>query len=123
MRAAVLTAVIVSLFTAYPAIADSDRAYPVKVLYKFSRGIKNVVLSPTELYINTYKEGQVAAADQSNNWADISVGGCVGFFEGIGYMVTRIGVGVFDIVSFPVPTRPLMHPKTPNVFLEDEMER
>ena len=42
-------------------------------------------------------------------------------FTGTGFMLARIGSGVFDIATFPIPTRSLMQPPTPDGFFETLM--
>jgi putative exosortase-associated protein (TIGR04073 family) len=124
MRAHILAAAIFAIFTTTAASAaepaPADRPYGVRTMYKFTRGLTNIVASPTEIYINMYKEGHEAQSLSDSNWADIGVGTFVGMFQGIGYMVARIGVGVADVLTFPVPTEPFMHPKTPDLMLESQ---
>ena len=124
MRASILAATTLAIFTAATASAvepeRAERPYGVRTMYKFTRGVTNVIFSPTEIYINMFKEGHEAQALKQNNWADIGVGVFVGMFQGIGYMGARIGVGLADILSFPVPTEPFMMPTTPDIMLESE---
>ena len=111
-------ALAIVLLLATPAVAQAERPYHVKIFAKFARGVVNVAFSPTEIYINGYKEGTYASRRDDITWADVYVGAAAGGIVGIGYMFMRIGVGVVDIVSFPVPTKPLMQPATPQILLE-----
>jgi putative exosortase-associated protein (TIGR04073 family) len=96
---------------------SAGRAYPVRIVYKFWRGVENVLGAPFEISYNSLKEGQLACAG-GGNLRDQSAGLSTGLITGIGYMVARIAVGVFDIVTFPVPTAPLMDPATPDSVIE-----
>jgi putative exosortase-associated protein (TIGR04073 family) len=66
----------------------------LKPIWKLSRGIANVVFSPLEIPMK---------------WHDVQQqdGGIVGItygtLKGIVYMFARIGVGVIDIATFPIP--------------------
>jgi hypothetical protein len=51
-------------------------------------------------------------------WTDTHVASFAGGATGVGYMFTRIGVGFFDVLTFPWPTKPVMQPPTPVVYLE-----
>jgi len=115
-RLALCLLVCVSL----PAVALADhvtnRSYPVQAGYKFTRGIGNVITSPFEIPYNSVKEAQNVAQDSSNLF-EMSTGLVVGLFTGVAYMCTRIGTGLWDTVTFPVPSEPLMYPTlTPNVL-------
>ena len=61
---------------------------------KLGRGIANIAFSPLEILIQPYdvmhEKGNVAALTY-------------GVIKGVVYTVSRIGVGVVDIVTFPIP--------------------
>jgi putative exosortase-associated protein (TIGR04073 family) len=61
---------------------------------KFGRGIAGCALSWLELPGNIYEEGT------KNGWL---MGSTVGFGKGIGMVVVRTLVGVWDLVTFPIP--------------------
>ena len=107
---------LVFLCSSSIGFADSS-AYPVEVISKLGRGISNVALSPAEISVNMYKQARQAESADGND-SSIGVGYFTGFFVGIGFMVARIGVGVAEIVSFPIPTRPMMNPPTPDGLIE-----
>lgn len=94
------------------------RPYPMKALTKLGRGIANVSLAPSELYTQTYKE-TLRASIHGDSIADIGVGTFAGVFKGVGFTFARFGIGLFDFFTFLLPTRPLMRPATPAIFLED----
>ena len=96
------------------ASADgNDRAYPVEVLWKLGRGLHNIVRSPAEVPSNMLKEARSAQMEGVNAGGQ-AVGYFVGTFTGLGYMVARIGTGVFDVVTFPIPSGPIMKPSVPD---------
>lgn len=123
MRSLALALALASLFACAAQAGTGryytePRAYPMKALTKLGRGIANVFLAPSELYSQTYKEG-LRASIHGDSVADVGVGTFAGVFKGVGYTVARFGVGAFDFLTFPLPTRPLMRPATPAIFLED----
>ena len=73
------------------AIEDYDESGP---LTKLSRGIANVAFSPLEIFKQAY--------DVNQNMGAIP-GITYGVLRGVCFTVARIGVGVADIVTFPVP--------------------
>lgn len=91
----------------------NDRAYPVEILWKLGRGVHNVLRSPSEVPTNMLKEARGAEMAGGNSGSQM-VGYFVGTFTGIGYMAARIGTGVFDVVTFPVPSGPIMEPSVPD---------
>lgn len=64
---------------------------PVK---KLGRGIANIAFSPLEIPMKMY--------DITQEEGDIA-GITYGTFAGIGYCIARIGVGIADVVTFPMP--------------------
>jgi len=87
------------------------------MISKLGRGLENVGSSPVEIPVNMYKQARKAELSGGND-SSISVGYFTGLIVGVGFTVTRIGVGVADIVSFVVPTGPLMEPPTPDGLIE-----
>jgi putative exosortase-associated protein (TIGR04073 family) len=81
---------------------------------KLGRGFANVVLSPAEYVVQTAK------LMQSHDPLTAYFGG---IFQGTCKMVERIGGGIYEIVTFPVPIpkkyRPLMDPPTTAAALQD----
>jgi putative exosortase-associated protein (TIGR04073 family) len=112
-----LSMLAIALLLLGPATAHAERAYPVQVAWKFARGIANLALAPVEVPVNAYKEGNRAYLD-GGNLAEQSMGLFTGTISGLGYTGARIGVGLFDLVTFPVPSRPVMRPGAPHTFLE-----
>lgn len=115
-RNVALVTTLIFLCSSSMGFADSS-GYPVEVISKLGRGISNVVSSPTEISVNMYKQAR-QAEEGDGNGSGIGVAYFTGLFVGIGFMVARIGVGVADILSFPVPTRPMMNPPTPDGLIE-----
>ena len=103
------------LLVAVPASADhhGERSYPLDVSHKLARGVANIFWAPVEIPVNIYKES-VRAADGRTGWGQRGNAFFKGLFDGIGFMAARYVVGVVDIVSFPVPTPPIMQPSAPH---------
>jgi len=100
-----------------PAEAFEHRAYPVRILGKLFRGVLNIVSAPAELVTNPIKEAG-RAQDRGGSYGQTVLGYGVGTVTGVVYTVARVGVGVVDILTFPIPTRPLMQPEIPATTLE-----
>ncbi len=81
---------------------------------KLGRGITNVVLSPGEYFVQTAK------LMETHDPLTAYFGGIL---QGTCKMVERIGGGIYEIVTFPIPIpkkyRPLMDPPTTAEALED----
>ncbi len=71
---------------------------------KLGRGVSNIVLAPIEVVNSIYTvqkhEGEVAAATY-------------GVFQGVVRTVVRFGVGVGEVVTFPVVREPVLYPEFP----------
>ena len=91
-------------------VAAADRAYPYEVTRKLVRGINNVVTSPAEIPKNFHKEGH-RSFQGGGNYAVNQLASGAGAVLGVGYMVARLLVGVLEIVTFPIPSEPLMNPE------------
>lgn len=104
----------VALLSAGAASADhhGQHGYMHDTTHKLSRGLVNVIASPIEIPVNIYKEN-AQAADRRVNYGERGAAWLAGFFNGVGYMLTRIAVGTLDTVSFPLPTDALMYPAAP----------
>ena len=99
------------------AAADADRSYPVNVAAKLSRGVVNIVGSPLEIAVNAYKQQQIA----HDAGASIIAEGAAllsGTFSGIGFTTARILTAAVELISFPIPTPPLMEPVIPRLLVE-----
>lgn len=74
---------------------------------KLGRGLTNIVASPGEYYVQTAK----TSCDR-----DPMTRLFVGFFKGTWVMAERIGVGLYDVLTFPVPFpagyQPVIQPPT-----------
>ncbi len=76
---------------------------------KFGRGLANFLYSGSEI---------ADSMDRINELDGNAAGFTYGFFRGIGRCVTRMGVGAFEVVTFPFPTnrrsyRPIMKSNIP----------
>ena len=111
--------IALAIFLPSGAMADTygQRAYPVRIISKFFRGGLNVGMSPIEIWANSYKEAHKAQV-AGDNIVGIVVGYSTGIVTGIGYMGARIGVGLYDMLTFPMPSAPLMQPATPAFTFE-----
>ena len=110
----ILSVAIAALIIGMPALSAAEgRAYPVETISKLGRGLLNILASPSELPVNMFKQAR-EAEKRGDNSSGVEVGYFTGFFVGVGFMFARIGVGVAEVVSFPVPTRPFMSPATPD---------
>lgn len=62
---------------------------------KAGRGLNNIVFSPLEIFYRPYEMRQ-----KGDRWPIALAGGV---FKGAGYAVARLGVGVFEVLTFPHP--------------------
>lgn len=63
---------------------------------KAGRGLNNIVFSPLEVFYRPYEMKQ-----KGDRWPIALAGGV---FKGAGYAVARLGVGVFEVLTFPHPS-------------------
>jgi putative exosortase-associated protein (TIGR04073 family) len=86
-KAVLATIILGAVFIAPSSFAGNP-------MEKLGRGIANVAFSPLELLIQPYdvmhEKGNVAALTY-------------GVIKGVVWTVSRIGVGVIDIITFPMP--------------------
>ena len=79
-----------------------------KMQNKLGRGLANVFTGVVEIPKNISREWRKS---------DPATGFIVGGVKGVGWAATRMAVGAFDTVTFPVPVpanyEPLMQPATP----------
>lgn len=71
---------------------------------KLGRGISNVVFAPIEIFNSIYtvqqEDGEVAAISY-------------GLLQGVGRSALRIGIGVYEVATFPKAEAPLIMPEFP----------
>ncbi|MCD2451444.1 exosortase system-associated protein, TIGR04073 family [Methylicorpusculum oleiharenae] len=84
-------------------------SYGEKIGHKALSGFTNIVSSPLEIPKNV-----INTTNQSN----IFYGLVGGTFKGIVNMGGRIGVGVADLITFPLPTQPIAQP----VYIWDDFD-
>jgi len=79
-----------------------------KMQHKLGRGLANVFTGVVEVPKNISREWRKS---------DPVTGVIVGGVKGVGWAATRMAVGVYDTVTFPLPVpanyEPLMQPETP----------
>ncbi len=84
---------------------------------QLGRGASNIVFSPLEIFDSVYnvqkEEGETAAVTY-------------GFLQGVSRTFARIGVGCFEVATFPMGRNPMIGPEFParggvlNTILEPE---
>jgi putative exosortase-associated protein (TIGR04073 family) len=86
---------------------DSGLSYPSKIGGKLGIGLMNamtgIVEIPKSMIVESNKEG-------------IGMGLSVGLVKGMTNMLGRSVLGMADVISFPIPTKPLV---TPPVVFQD----
>lgn len=97
----ILTAFLTT-FAPMSNAAHEDVSYGAAVGDKASRGIANLLTAPLELpknIINTVND------------TNIGLGVIGGAAKGILNMVARMLTGMVDLVTFPLPTKPIVYPQ------------
>jgi len=117
MRRFTPLALVLAIGLAVPIPAAASDHYGAQITRKFFRGVWNIALSPAELWIQGNKEG-IAASKRGVNPNERLAAVSSGVVLGVGYMFGRIGTGMFDVVTFPWPTHPLMTPAV--VYLDED---
>ena len=79
--------------------SSAEASYTENVAQKFSRGVGNVVYSPLEIPLQVSNE---------MNSDDYVYAIPKGTFRGLMYTVGRLGVGAYEVVTFPVPQKPII---------------
>lgn len=101
-----------SLGMAHPALAAD--ATNGRIARKAARGVENVALGfvtewPKTVYYDSIDHG-------------IPYGITLGALRGVGVGVFRTGIGVYELLTFPVPVpekyEPLLHPEFPHDVVE-----
>jgi len=109
-RALILAACAFAWFSVAVHAEDSGISYPARIFGKLGIGLMNtttgIVEIPKTMMVVSEKDG-------------IGMGMSVGFLKGMTYMVGRTLLGMVDVVSFPIPTKPMI---TPPVVFQDFSE-
>ncbi len=87
---------------------NAQETYAGAVGYKLGAGLSNVVLPWVELpkcMINGYNNSHYDSGVPGAAWGLIS-----GVAFGIGHTVGRLFTGALDVITFPVPTKPIPQP-------------
>lgn len=93
---------LIGLFTALPAQAEpADESYGEIFGRKLLSGLANITTGVAEIPKN------IIIVNNQSNFAYGFVGGT---FKGLLNMAGRMGVGVIDLVSSPIPTYPIVYP-------------
>jgi putative exosortase-associated protein (TIGR04073 family) len=86
-----------------------SRSYGSKVGNKALNAFANLVTSPLEIPKNIIN---------TTNKSNIIYGAVGGLFKGMIHTVGRIGVGVADLITIPIPTKPIAQP----VYIGDNFD-
>ena len=93
-----LMIMIVMFVLASPVMAGD---YAVASGEKFSRGLANTTTGWVELPVNIVRESRQH---------HVAAGLTYGTLKGVAHSIGRTAVGVFDLVTFPVPSGAIVHP-------------
>jgi putative exosortase-associated protein (TIGR04073 family) len=103
-----LVAGAIALFAvAAHAEEDSGISYPARIGGKLGIGFINATTGIVEI-----PKSIIVESTKENIWQGMSVG----LVKGMTNMVARSFLGMLDVVSFPIPTKPLV---TPAVVFQD----
>ncbi len=106
-----LAASFLILFSLSAQADKSELSYPAKIGGKLGMGLINTVTGiaeiPKSMMVTTAKDG-------------IGLGMSLGFVNGMTNMLGRTLVGMVDVVSFPIPTKPMITP--PVIFQSFDQE-
>lgn len=89
------------LLASLPVQADETESYGHTFGRKVVNGLANIATSSLEIPKNIIIV---------NNQSNVIYGFIGGTLKGLLNMGGRIGVGVLDLVSAPIPTQPIVHP-------------
>lgn len=89
-------------FAVSPAQAEPTESYGEIVGRKVLSGLGNMVTAPGEIPKN------IIIVNNESNFAYGFIGGT---FKGLLHMAGRMGVGVIDLLSAPIPTYPIIDPQ------------
>jgi len=78
-----------------------DVSWPSRVTNKFFRGATNVALGIVEVPLAINEETQML---------DPFTGTLTGLVKGLGRTGKRVGVGLYEVVTFPIPAPPRYRP-------------
>jgi len=92
---------LAGFFSVTPAQADETESYGNVVGRKVASGFGNIVTAVGEIPKN------VIIVNNESNFAYGFVGGT---FKGIFLMAGRVGVGLLDLLTAPIPTYPIVEP-------------
>lgn len=106
-----LAASFIILFSLSAQAGDSGISYPAKIGGKLGIGLLNTVTGIGEIP----KSMMVETADEG-----IGMGMSLGFVKGMTNMLGRTLTGMVDVVSFPIPTKPMITP--PVIFQNFDQE-
>ncbi|MDE2366466.1 MAG: exosortase system-associated protein, TIGR04073 family [Betaproteobacteria bacterium] len=89
------------LFVSPHAAMASDGNYPEKIGNKLAHGVANTITGIVEV-----PKSMMIESDKRGPAVGIPTGLFVGIVQGIGRTLT----GVVDLVTFPIPTKPIIYP-------------
>ena len=91
-----------SVSFAQEVVVQQSESYFDRSLHKLGRGVHDVLFCPAELAVwirKDFREGTIPQAVTA------------GFVKGIGHMVARAAVGVYETGTFLVPQKPILNPE------------
>ena len=108
------TIVILMLTTPFFCYAEENAGKPSisKPFVKFGRGIVNTVSSPLELPNQMYILSD-HANENSKYRIETAAAAIEGIFMGTVYAFWRLGAGIYEVITFPIPyyeSRIITHP-------------
>lgn len=97
-------AIFLIALVAYAGTGAAEETSSNSPLVKLGRGLTNIVTFPGEFIT------QMPPA--MNESPDYLTGTLVTIGRGIGFGLMRLGSGIYDVVTAPVPSKPIMQPPT-----------
>lgn len=94
--------VVVSVFILSSGLAMAEKSHSLKVGEKLGAGLANVATGFVEIPKTIYVSGKENG---------IFYGATAGFMTGMVHMLGRTMFGALDLVTFMIPTQPLVRPE------------
>ena len=101
MKKSALSIVVVLTLTFSAVQAEEYGSYQRGVLEKAGNGFANLTTAALELPKNVIN---------TTNSSNVIFGVLGGMLKGTMHMMGRMGVGLVDLITAPIPTKPIIHP-------------